>query len=395
MMKTRFMRFMIGSVALISACFLFVSSDYADEVAPVAKVVWVKGAFHATSATLQSRSLQAGFPIYLHDTLITDAQTQAQIVFTDNTLMTFRPGSNFYVDQYAYQPKTAKSQAVGTYVMRLVAGGFRTITGLIAQNQPSHYQVNTPVAVIGVRGTDYEVDFSDGQLFIRYYHGSPCVTSAGEALCLTPKTPYARAPGHHLPPVPLTQRPAQFAQPLSITQTTYAIVPLVSAGVPPTPPGGGGVTTTPPAQSPGSPGGNAASPSPPPPPLPSPPVGAAPPAPGGAPSSTTVGTPSPVLPVEAPAPVPAAPASGATGLQPALSMPPPVPGTVTPSVPPTVGAEDVGAVVGPAAAGEAGAPPPELEVPSSPPAPPPSTGTNQQTPADQNGLLNSFCIQPR
>jgi hypothetical protein len=326
MMKTRFTRFMIGFLALISAYFLFVSSNYADEVAPVAKVVWVKGAFHATSSTLQSRSLQAGFPIYLHDTLVTDAQAQAQIVFTDNTLMTLRSNSNFYVDQYAYQPKTTTSQAVGTYVMRLVAGGFRTITGLIAQNQPSHYQVNTPVAVIGVRGTDYEVDLSDGQLFMRYYHGSPCVTSAGEALCLTPKTPYARVPGHHLPPVPLIQQPAQFAQPLSITQTTYDAVPLIAAGIPPIPPtppeGGGGATSS--NQSSDSSAGNAVSSSPPP--------------PGDGSSATAAGAPS------------------------------------TPS-----DSEEGGVI----------APEPETSSPA------PSTGTDKQTPANQNGLLNSFCIQPR
>ena len=80
----------------------------------VAKVMWVKGTFHAMSLNASSRTLASGSLIYLHDTLITGDRSQAQIIFTDNTLMTFRPHSNFYVRDYRYEPTTKND--VGEYV---------------------------------------------------------------------------------------------------------------------------------------------------------------------------------------------------------------------------------------------------------------------------------------
>jgi hypothetical protein len=121
---------------------------------PVGRVVWIAGTFKALMPNKEERILQKTSLIYLNDTLVTDAKSKAQIVFTDQTLMTFREGTTFYIDKYDYH-KTPKNGSVGTYLMKLIEGGFRTITGLIAKSKPSDYEVNTPVATIGVRGTDY------------------------------------------------------------------------------------------------------------------------------------------------------------------------------------------------------------------------------------------------
>ncbi|MGH8446844.1 MAG: hypothetical protein ACREVL_16350, partial [Solimonas sp.] len=39
--------------------------------------------------------------------------------------------------------------------LRLLKGGFRTVSGLIGKANPDEYRVTTPVATIGIRGTDY------------------------------------------------------------------------------------------------------------------------------------------------------------------------------------------------------------------------------------------------
>jgi hypothetical protein len=180
----------------------------------VAKVVWVKGNFKAES-NQKERVLEKSSLIYLHDTLITGNNSQAQIVFTDSTLMTFRENSKFLVDKYSFDPQVKKGSA-GKYIMNLIEGGFRTITGLIAKNNPDDYQVNTPVATIGVRGTDYAAYVRDGQLDVAFYKGMPCVTSGGTTECLDDKTPYASVPKLGAVPVKTAKQPVVFKQKLDI-----------------------------------------------------------------------------------------------------------------------------------------------------------------------------------
>ncbi len=188
---------------------------------PVGRVVWVKGELKAIMANLEERILQKTSVVYEKDTLITDPKSEAQVVFTDNTLITFKQGTKFVVDQYSYHPIGQKG-SVGKYVVNLLEGGFRTITGLIAKRDPSDYQVNTPVATIGVRGTDYAVVLTHGQLYIGYYSGSPCVTNKGldkKELCLSQQTPYAQVQGVNYAPVPINEQPIEFRQKLEIIPT--------------------------------------------------------------------------------------------------------------------------------------------------------------------------------
>jgi hypothetical protein len=203
---------------------------------PVGKVVWVNGNFHAKMPNKEDRKLEKASVIFLHDTLITDKNAQAQIVFSDNTMMTFKPETTFIIQQYEFKPQ-AKGESVGKYVMNLLEGGFRTITGLIAKKNPTDYQVNTPVATIGVRGTDYAVYFNKGELYIGYYEGKPCVRGGikKEELCLDKDKPYGYVDSKSVAPVPMTQQPAVFQEKMTIIS---AVAPVFSStGLPP----GGGV----------------------------------------------------------------------------------------------------------------------------------------------------------
>jgi len=125
-------------------------------VAPVvaAQVVWVEGVIEDTSADKKVRKLQRKDLIYEHDSLTVQKGSSGQIVFSDNTLFSLSENSIFKIDQYRFNKngKTADER----YVVDVVKGGFRTVTGLISKAGPTNYQVKTPVATIGVRGTVIE-----------------------------------------------------------------------------------------------------------------------------------------------------------------------------------------------------------------------------------------------
>jgi len=207
-------------------------TSYADPPlpTPVGRVVWIKGTLKAMQPNNETRNLVKMSVLYLHDTLITDANSTAEVAFTDNTLITFYPNSKLSIDKYAYKQKPANGSA-GSSVMSLIEGGFRTITGLIAKTNNNDYQVNTPVATIGVRGTDYAVRMQGGHLYAAWYQGKPCLTSKnaqdnsqntqkkqqGTELCLSSTTQFAEVPGLGQVPILLNSLPDALNEKLQVT----------------------------------------------------------------------------------------------------------------------------------------------------------------------------------
>lgn len=201
----------------------------------VGRVVWVKGEFKARlkkgTEGHQPRLLSQASSIYLHDTLMTGPNSQAQIVFTDDTLMTFQPKTEFYINTYQFSPEK-KEKSVGKYIMNLVKGGFRTITGLIAKSNPSDYQVNTPVATIGVRGTDYTVIIRESGVYIGRNKGTPCIKSEVKNLCLDAANKYATVASANTAPVYLNQPPAFLMEVIPVTPVN--VQPITGPSTQPT-----------------------------------------------------------------------------------------------------------------------------------------------------------------
>ncbi len=125
----------------------------------IAQVIWVKGVVKATQGSQPPRLLARRSSIYQHDVLTTDNSGTGEVAFTDSSVLTLREDTELRVDEYEFK-KDPSGGGAGKEVMSLVKGGFRTITGAIPKQNPDSYQVNTPVATIGVRGTDYAAYYS-------------------------------------------------------------------------------------------------------------------------------------------------------------------------------------------------------------------------------------------
>lgn len=88
-------------------------------------------------------------PVFVGETLVTSANSYLVITFIDGAKATVRPDSELEIDRYA-----AGEDDSGALIS-LVKGGLRAVTGAIAQRNPDSYRVKTPVATLGVRGTEY------------------------------------------------------------------------------------------------------------------------------------------------------------------------------------------------------------------------------------------------
>ncbi len=100
----------------------------------------------------ESRALKQGDQIFVEDRISTGDKSFAVLQFVDGAKVTVRPNSSVIVEQYAYN---GEGDDEGT--LNLVEGGLRIITGAMAKSNPESYKVRTPVALMGVRGTEFAV----------------------------------------------------------------------------------------------------------------------------------------------------------------------------------------------------------------------------------------------
>ncbi|MFZ5723182.1 MAG: FecR family protein [Pseudomonadota bacterium] len=117
------------------------------------------GNVKATGADGVDRELKRRSAVFAGDLILTGSGSSAQVKFSDGAIVAVKPGTRLKIDDYRYQSGASGN----TSVMSLLQGGFRTISGAIARSDRSAYKVNTPVATIGIRGTFYETQYSDGK----------------------------------------------------------------------------------------------------------------------------------------------------------------------------------------------------------------------------------------
>ena len=121
------------------------------KVAPlhVGDVVRTRGEALAVDQNRVSRSLSAGDRVYLGDKLITGEDGFMRLHMIDNAYLDLRCYSIMVIEEYALQDKNRRS------IFNLLQGSLRKVTGEIGKWGDDVYELKTPVAGVGVRGTEY------------------------------------------------------------------------------------------------------------------------------------------------------------------------------------------------------------------------------------------------
>jgi hypothetical protein len=99
------------------------------------------------------RPAAKGSPISVGDTVTTAKASMAQIKMGDGAIIVVQPESELTVAEFSYAGKEDGTEKVQ---FRLQQGGFRSVTGAIGHTNKGNYMIETPIAHIGVRGTDHE-----------------------------------------------------------------------------------------------------------------------------------------------------------------------------------------------------------------------------------------------
>lgn len=150
-------------------------------LASAGKVVIAQGEVYALDATNEQRPLARRSDVNEGDTLVTGADGRLQIRFNDNAVLALSPGSRLKISEYHGRDAGNDEERV---LMDLLAGGFRTITGRIGSTERDAYQVRTPNASIGIRGTHYEAVLAESRLLLGVYDGGIVVSNENGSLNL-------------------------------------------------------------------------------------------------------------------------------------------------------------------------------------------------------------------
>ncbi len=92
-----------------------------------------------------------GTPVHMKDELHTAANARLQVTFLDETQLTLGEHASVVIDRYVYDP----NRGVGETFLQVTKGAFRFATGRIKEMKDSKIAVSTPLADIGVRGTEF------------------------------------------------------------------------------------------------------------------------------------------------------------------------------------------------------------------------------------------------
>jgi hypothetical protein len=80
------------------------------------------------------------------------------IRFNDGARMLLGPSSRMRIDVY----RDGDASASSATVFSLMTGFLRSVSGLIGKTRPASFQLHTPTATIGVRGTDFIAQEGEG-----------------------------------------------------------------------------------------------------------------------------------------------------------------------------------------------------------------------------------------
>jgi hypothetical protein len=123
----------------------------ADDRSPAGTVSLVEGDVSFLDAHQQVRRPNLGDPVYEGDNIVTGGDGEVHLDMQDGGYIGVRPGTKMRIVNFK-----AEGGADDGFLLNLLEGSFRAVTGWITRSSGRRAEVQTPTVTIGIRGTDYE-----------------------------------------------------------------------------------------------------------------------------------------------------------------------------------------------------------------------------------------------
>ena len=162
-------------------------------------------------------ALQKGKDVDSGDAILTGASGRAQVKFTDGGLVSLQPNTEFKIANYVDQADPKQDR----FLVDLLRGSMRAITGLIGKRNRDNYRVTTTTATIGIRGSGFTAGYRpDGSLVVTAELDAIEVSNSGGSVRLIAGESVRVTSSTQAPQRTIDKAPVQTPGLQQITETT-------------------------------------------------------------------------------------------------------------------------------------------------------------------------------
>jgi ferric-dicitrate binding protein FerR (iron transport regulator) len=157
-------------IALLGAVLLFAISSAHAQSSHIGNTPVARNDVQGTLVT-GVVTVHVGDDVFRDEGMHTGDNSEARIVFLDDTNVSLGPNSNLKLDKFVYSDQGAQAIAIN-----VSKGVFRFVTG---KGDHNAYKINTPFATIGVRGTEFDIKTTDNSTLVHAIKGRVIVCELG------------------------------------------------------------------------------------------------------------------------------------------------------------------------------------------------------------------------
>lgn len=117
----------------------------------VGQVIKSRGKVFVINKKNRKRNLQVGSEVFVGDRLFTGARAFLRLSMIDDAKIDLRCNSEMLIEDYQLLRGNNRS------VLHLIKGSLNKVTGSIGKMADDLYEMHTPLATVGVRGTEYAI----------------------------------------------------------------------------------------------------------------------------------------------------------------------------------------------------------------------------------------------
>jgi hypothetical protein len=128
----------------------------------------------------RSRTLADGADVHRREQLWTGAGGRLQVALIDGGAVNLGENARLTLDDFVLP-----GDGAGRLLLRSLSGAFRFVGGAIDKASPGAVRIETPVAILIVRGTDFFAGPIDGAYGVFVFHGRVDVATAAGSVSLT------------------------------------------------------------------------------------------------------------------------------------------------------------------------------------------------------------------
>ena len=136
----------------------YAQADGGYDTDAIGQIETSEGIVTALHANGQSDTLQVGSSVFQGDVIRTAGGANVGITFKDESTFTLDANGEMTLDEMVYDPDTG----AGSFSSTLTSGVFSFVSGQISKVNPDAMTITTPVATIGIRGTQGVLKQADG-----------------------------------------------------------------------------------------------------------------------------------------------------------------------------------------------------------------------------------------